>query len=84
MIKQEIKQLIMGCAEKLGRAPSCFEVARMGQITRRQIRKNFGSYSAALRECNLESENRSGQRVPLDKLFVDWAGVVQTLKKRRA
>ncbi len=81
MTKQEIKQLIMGCAEKLGRAPSCFEVAKMGQITRRQIRKHFGSYSAALRECNLESENRSGQRVPLDKLFVDWAGVVQTLKK---
>jgi hypothetical protein len=81
MTKQEIKQLIMGCAEKLERVPSCFEVARMGQITRRQIRKNFGSYSAALRECNLESENRSGQRVPLDKLFVDWAGVVQTLKK---
>jgi hypothetical protein len=81
MTKQEMKELIAGCAAKLGRVPSCFEVAKMGQVTRRQIRKHFGSYSAALRECDLESENRSGQRVPLDKLFIDWVAVVQTVKK---
>jgi hypothetical protein len=81
MSKQEIVEAIVGCAEKLGRTPSIFEVMKMTQVTRRQMRKHFGSYSHALRECNLERESSSGQRVPLEKLLVDWAGVVRKTGK---
>jgi len=81
MSKQEISESIMGCAEKLGRTPSIFEVMKMAQVTRRQIRAHFGSFTHALRECNLERETSSGQRVPLEKLFIDWAGVVRKTGK---
>ena len=65
----------------MGRAPSIFEVMKMKQVTRRQIRKHFGSYTQALRECNLEREVTSGQKVPLEKLFVDWIDVVRKVGK---
>ncbi|HET8891971.1 MAG TPA: hypothetical protein VFQ41_23945 [Candidatus Angelobacter sp.] len=81
MTKQEICEAIVGCAEKLGRAPSIFEVMKMAQVSRRQIRAEFGSFTQALRECNLERETSSGQKVPLEKLFVDWAGVVRKVGK---
>jgi hypothetical protein len=79
--KQEISEAIVGCADKLGRVPSIFEVMKMAQVTRRQIRAHFGSFTHALRECNLERESSSGQRVPLEKLFADWAGVVRKVGK---
>ena len=81
MTEQEIKDLVVECAEKLGRVPSYFEVAKLAKITRRQIRKHFGCYSAVLNELQMERENVSGHRVPLDKLFPDWAAVVRKLKK---
>jgi len=81
MTKQEISEAITGCAEKLGRTPSIFEVMKMGQVSRRQIRAEFGSFTQALRECNLERETASGQKVPLEPLFVDWAGVVRKVGK---
>jgi hypothetical protein len=61
MTKQEISEAIMGCAQKLGRVPSILEVMKMGQVSRRQIRAEFGSFTQALRECNLEREIISGQ-----------------------
>ena len=61
MTKQEIMDAITGCAEKLGRAPSIFEVMQMAQVSRRQIRAEFGSFTQALRECNLERATASGQ-----------------------
>jgi hypothetical protein len=81
MSKQEISEAITGCAATLGRTPSIIEVMNMAQVTRRQVRRHFGSYSHALRECNLERETGSGQRVPLEKLFADWAGVVRKTGK---
>jgi hypothetical protein len=81
MTKQEIMDAITGCAQKLGRTPSILEVMKMGQVSRRQMRAEFGSFTQALRECNLEREIVSGQKVPLDKLFVDWAGVVRKVGK---
>jgi hypothetical protein len=81
MTKQEISEAILGCAQKLGRVPSILEVMKMGQVSRRRIRAEFGSFTQALRECNLEREIISGQKVPLDKLFVDWAGVVRKVGK---
>jgi hypothetical protein len=81
MSKQEISEAIVGCADQLGRVPSIFEVMKMAQVTRRQIRTHFGSFTHALRECNLERESSSGQRVPLEKLFADWAGLVRKVGK---
>ena len=81
MTKQEISEAIAGCAGKLGRTPSILEVMKMGQVTRRQIRAEFGSFTQVLRECNLEREISSGQKVPLDQLFADWAGVVRKVGK---
>ena len=81
MTKQEISEAIVGCAQKLGRTPSIFEVMKMAQVSRRQIRAEFGSFTQALRECNLERATSSGQKVPLEPLFVDWAAVVQKVGK---
>src|SRR5262249_11989370 len=39
------------------------------------------SYTHALRECNLEREASAGQKVPLEKLLADWAGVVRKVGK---
>jgi hypothetical protein len=81
MTKQEISEAIVGCAEKLGRTPSILEVMKMAQVSRRQIRAEFGSFTQALRECNLERAISSGQKVPLEKLFADWASVVRKTGK---
>jgi hypothetical protein len=55
----------------------------MTEISRRQVRRHFGSYTRALEECNLEKKTSGGggQKLPLEKLFVDWAGVAQGLRK---
>jgi hypothetical protein len=76
-------EVIVGCAGKLEHVPSFSEVVKMAQISRRQIRKHFGSYTRALRECNLDRKETGGggQKLPLERLFADWAGVVQRLKK---
>jgi len=81
MTKQEMMDAITGCAEKLERTPSIFEVMKMAQVSRRQIRAEFGSFTQALRECNLERATSSGQKVLLEPLFVDWAGVVRKVGK---
>lgn len=81
MTKQEIMEAITGCAEKLGRTPSIFEVMKMAQVSRRQIRAEFGSFTQALRECNMERATSSGQKVALEPLFADWASVVRKVGK---
>ena len=80
MTKQHIMAAIVECAEKLGEAPSQNQLMRMSDCTKRQIQKHFGTYAAALRECNLKARG-SGWKVPLEILFRDWAVVVRTLKK---
>jgi hypothetical protein len=81
MTKQEVQNQIVECAARLGHVPSVLEVMKTTPISRRQIRKHFGSFTGALRECNLERESSSGHRVPLDVLFGDWIRVVRTLGK---
>jgi hypothetical protein len=81
--KQEIKVLLVECAEKLGHVPSSSEFVKWAGIARRQIRKHFGAYGFALKECNLDrsTSGGGGQKLPMEQLFMDWAGVVQRLKK---
>jgi hypothetical protein len=80
MIRQQIMAAIVECAETLGEPPSQNQLVRRSYCTKRQIQKHFGSYAAALRECNLKARG-SGWKVPLDTLFRDWAMVVRALKK---
>jgi hypothetical protein len=80
MTKQKIMTALVECADRLGEAPSQNQLMRMTDCTKRQIQKHFGSYAAALRECNLKARG-SGWKVPLETLFRDWAMVVRSLKK---
>ncbi len=50
------------------------------KVTRRAVRKHFGTYTQAVRECGLRREG-SGHRVEIEALFKDWAGVVRQLGK---
>jgi HNH endonuclease len=83
MTKQEVKEAIVACAEKLGHVPSVTEFTKMMAISRQRVRRHFGSYTRALAECNMESRGTGGgnNRVPLEKLLLDWATVAQTVKK---
>ena len=83
MTKQEIRKSIIGCAAELKHVPSLEELLKMTPVSHRQIIKHFGGYIAALRDTGLELKSTIGRGhgVPLGKLFTDWAGVVQKLKK---
>ncbi|HZS29423.1 MAG TPA: hypothetical protein VFB76_19515 [Candidatus Angelobacter sp.] len=79
MTRQEIIAAILACKEKLGHVPTRTELAKHGNVRREQLREKFGSYTEALRECNLE---KPGPReVKLEALFLDWANIARTLKK---
>ena len=80
MARQKIVTAIVEYAEKLGEAPSLQQLMRVSNCTKRQVRRHFGTYAAALRECNLVRYG-GGAKVPLENLFHDWAMVVRALKK---
>ena len=67
-------------ADKLGHVPSHAELMRSGKVSGRQIVKHFGTYTRALRACNLE-RSTGGTKLPLEKLFLDWARVVREVKR---
>lgn len=83
MTKQEIMEVIQECAKKLKHVPTFTELVQMTALSHKQIRKHFGGYPRALLECNLEPKEigRGAHKLALEKLFADWAGVVQKLKK---
>src|SRR6476660_638105 len=78
--KQQITAGIQECAAKLGRVPTHSELAKLAGISRRVVRRQFGTYTRALRECNLEKKG-GGKKVAMEDLFRDWAGVVRKLNK---
>ncbi len=80
MSRQEIMAAIVECAEKLGHAPSHTELLKNTKVSQRQIVKQFGTFTRALRTCNLE-RNCGGNKLTMEALFADWATVVRTLKK---
>jgi hypothetical protein len=83
MSKQEIMEVIVGCTGKLKRVPTLAELVQMTPVSHRQIKRNFGGYLRALKECNLEPKEtgRGAKKLSLEKLFADWASVVRNLKK---
>jgi hypothetical protein len=80
MTREQLMAAIGECAETLGHVPSHAELMRSGKVSGRQIVKHFGTYTRALRACNLE-RSMGGHKVPLEKLFLDWARVVREVKR---
>ncbi|HZI56110.1 MAG TPA: hypothetical protein VFF39_05015 [Verrucomicrobiae bacterium] len=80
MTKQDILAAIVKCAEKLERSPTQKELARTIDVSRWTVRRLFGTYARALRECKLEPKG-SGRRVEMKTLFRDWALVARELKR---
>jgi hypothetical protein len=80
MSKEQLVAAIVEVADKLGHVPSHAELMRSGKVSGRQIVKHFGTYTRALRACNLEP-SAGGKKLPLEKLFLDWARVVREVKR---
>ena len=78
--KQEMLATIRECAEKCGHVPSITELTKMTNVTRRQMRRHFGSFTRALRECKLERAG-GGWRVDMETLLRDWTRVARAIKK---
>jgi hypothetical protein len=80
MTREEVMAAIVECTEKLGHVPSRNELRKHGKISREHVRRYFGTYTRALEECKLK-RRAVGGKLEMEALFVDWAGVVRTLKK---
>ena len=76
--KEEILEAIKKMAEELGRAPSLPELRDKTGISPRQVRRNFLSYTGALKACGLE-RGGAGYTTPMDALFKDWAELTRKL-----
>lgn len=80
MTREDVVTTIRQAAEKLGRPPSLPELQKMTQVSRQKIRRCFGTYTWALRECGLGVRHRK-QTIETEKLFQDWTAAVRRLKK---
>lgn len=80
MSKEEIMATIQQCAETLQRVPAQADLFRMTKVSQRMIVKQFGTYTRALRACNLE-RYCGGNKITMEALCKDWAAVVRELKK---
>jgi hypothetical protein len=80
MSKEQLMAAITEITEKLGHVPSYSELMKTGKVSGRQIVKHFATYTRALRACNLERVC-GGNKLPLERLFLDWATVTRQLGK---
>ena len=80
MTKEQVIAAVLKCASNLGRVPTREELMSQGGVSRRDLRKNFGTLRQALRECKLERSS-GNRKVELENLFHDWARVARSLKK---
>jgi hypothetical protein len=80
MNKEEVIAALLRCATNLGRVPTREELMTHGGVSRRDLRKNFGTLKQALRECQLE-RTQGTRKVDMENLFHDWARVARRLKK---
>jgi hypothetical protein len=78
MTREEIIAAVKECAAKLGHAPSLAEFRRHTNISKGQVRKNFGTYSEMMAASEVERHG-SGSVVSLKTLFLDWARIVRKL-----
>jgi hypothetical protein len=78
--REEIMAAIKENAKRLGRAPSWNELAKQIHVKVWVMRRLFGSYTRALKECNFAGR-ASCRRVEMRALFEDWARMVRKLKR---
>ena len=81
MNREEALAVLRELAKRLGHPPSFGELEDQTTLRTRHIRRFFGNYTRALRECGLGSRANTGLRIPMELLFEDWATVVRKLKK---
>jgi hypothetical protein len=80
MTKEEMMDAVKKCAAALGHAPSFAEFRRHAKVNKRQIQKNFGTYTQMMAASELERHG-SGSVVSMKTLFLEWAGIVRKLGK---
>jgi hypothetical protein len=78
--KEELRAAVLQMAEELGRVPSLEELTVKAGISRRQIRRQFGTYQRCLESCGLVQKG-SRRRIGLEAMFQDWVRVVRSLEK---
>jgi len=76
--KEEIIAAIQACATKLGRVPSQDELKTETGIYGKIFARHFGNYTKALRASGFEGRG-SGFMLPMDELFLEWAGIVRKI-----
>ncbi len=76
--KETITNAIRELATRLGRYPTFSEFQSETKLSHRQVTKNFGCYSKAVRESGLEPHG-CGNEVRMEQLFADWAEAVRRL-----
>src|ERR1041385_5777853 len=74
MSKEEIIAAVKKCATDLGHAPNQSEFRKHANVSKHEIRKNFGTYTHMMAMSEVEREG-SGFVVELKSLFLDWAGI---------
>jgi hypothetical protein len=77
--REEIIAEIKACTEKLGHAPSLREFKGHADITHRYMRKQFGTWTGALRASGIRVERRGPAPADMETLFRDWAEVTRKL-----
>src|SRR5256885_16615526 len=77
--KQQILTAILNCAEKLERAPTHTELRKTLDVSKWTVRMLFGSYTKALKECDLEGKH-SGGKAERGKRFRACAPVEREVK----
>src|SRR5215470_7326428 len=77
--REEVITAIQLCAEKLGHSPSYPALKKMANITHVDFRRNFGTYTRALRAAGIEPRG-GGHRIGLENLFKDWVEITRGLK----
>ena len=78
MTQEEVIAVVKDCTSKLGHAPTVAEFHEMSAVTKRQVRKLFGSHTRMLTASGVSREG-SGYPISMRSLFLDWAGIVRSL-----
>ena len=78
LAKEDLMAALKKCVEKLGRVPNFDEFRKATGVRKNRFRRLFGTYRQALKEAGLERRG-SGYPVPMEDLFMEWAGIVRKL-----
>jgi hypothetical protein len=78
MTKEEIIAIVKESTAGLGHAPTTAEFHALGKVSKRQVRKHFGTHRRMLAASGVAREG-SGYPLSMRSLFLDWARIVRSL-----